>query len=265
MTKNSGFCPNFSGLAYTHDMPNRIAVIRLRCGLWSCDFCAKKNAQEWSHFLQARLKWIGHWHFITLTAHPHAHEDKKTLENIRTGIDLIFKRLRRIGKISYVRVFETHKSGAIHAHILISGLTDRIAVKTAKNGKTAYSLWRVPQAKARLWALKSVMKKMAHECGIGYMVDVQSFSQSQHAVRYMVKYLTKDSQRGITEKYVRRIATSQDIGSPKSDSQYTWRLTDKITPFDVINAQDVGRKIVDLSNGGHVVTLADFTDKTSYP
>jgi len=264
------FCNRFRGLAATTDIEGMYALIRLRCKQWDCVYCAKKNREMWFEHLIRRLPDVSHsWSFITLTAHSHAHASGKTLEACKRGIDLLLKRMRLLGKISYVRVYEHHKSGAIHAHLIVAGLPRRVCYavseKGCKRGQFARKWFVGDAAQASSWALKSWLKKSAVEVGMGYMVDVSHIDKDiQKAIKYILKYMTKSLQSGIDEKGLRRIATSQDVGSPKPGSELSWSLIDHITPMDLAIQARAGRQVYDLSTKRHV-TLDDFEDVRVYP
>lgn len=264
------FCRNMRGLAQTKDIEGILAVVRLRCKQWDCDYCAEKNRKQWIAHLAKTLPEISNsWAFITLTAHSHSHASGKTLEACQRGVDLLLKRMRHLGEISYVRVYENHKSGAIHAHLIVSGMPERVAwensKKTAKNGEKPIRRWFIKHDATHTWALKSWLKKGALEVGLGYMVDVQFIRKDTYqATMYILKYMYKDAQAGFDKKGLRRIAVSRDIGSPNYESEYTWTLLDHLTEHHVIFAMQQGLSVVDLS-AKHTVTRADFVDSPLYP
>lgn len=267
---NELYCTRFKGIAYTKDIPDKIALVRLRCKMWDCEYCSKKNRAIWFMHLQKRLPEISSdWHFVTLTAHSHSHESGKTLEACQRGVDLLLKRIRWLSKVSYVRVYEKHESGAIHAHLIIHGLPDRVYYEIAKNGGKKWSTglpsnWHAP-LKIHRWAIKSWLKKSSQEVGMGYIVDIQKIAGDVNkAINYVLKYMSKDLQSGFDKKGLRRIATSQDVGSPKPESEYTWHLTNHITPMDLALAARDKREIYDLSTN-HRVTLDDFEFVNVYP
>ena len=195
---NQSFCPRFKGIAYTTDIPNQLSLVRLRCKQWSCEYCAKKNRHIWYTHLAEALPKIGtNWDFVTLTAHSHSHAEHKTLQACQRGIDLMLKRIRQLCKISYVRVYEPHKTGEIHAHLIVSGLPTHVYWNYSKNGGKEWTVglskkWRLPE-KIHRWSIKSWLKKTAIDCGIGYMVDIQAMGGDvQKSINYVLKYMSKD-------------------------------------------------------------------------
>lgn len=256
-------CKRFKGIAITKDIPDMVAVVRLRCKMWDCEYCSKKNRHIWYAHLSERLPDVStNWYFITLTAHSHSHASGKTLEACQRGIDLLLKRLRHIAKVSYVRVFEKHKSGAIHAHLILSGIETRVYWRKTKNGGKS---WNFKPISNHSWSIKSWLKKQAIEVGLGYQVDCEHIGGDiQKTCNYILKYMTKDMQSGFDKKGLRRIACSQNIGTPKPESEYSWFLAEGITPRDLYLADREKRIVYDLS-AKHQVTLDDFEHVNIYP
>ena len=258
------------GLAQTKDMPGVLAIVRLRCKQWDCEYCADKNRKQWLAHLAKTLPQVSNsWAFITLTAHSHSHANNKTLDACQRGLNLMLKRMRHLSDISYVRVFEHHKSGAVHAHLLVSGLPERVAWvlsdKSARKGGEPIKKWFISHDAPNTWALKSWLKKSALACGLGYMVDVSYIRKDTYAAtNYILKYMYKGAQEGFGKSGLRRIATSRDIGSPKYESEFTWALLDHLEEKDIIFAAQNSLSVVDLT-AKHTVTLEDFTHSDIYP
>lgn len=206
------FCPNFDFIVWRYNRLNQVELTRLRCKSWSCDYCAKLNREMWRSHLKKRIgKMGGTWWFITITAHEGSRVSVLTLANLRRGLDLLFKRMRRVWeKIEYVRVFEVHKTGAFHAHLVISGLSDKVLYYHTRAGKRAF---RPSEHRGKeVWSLKTWFKKSCRAVKMGYMVDVQRMDSITKTVNYICKYITKSSQ-AFYEKGLRRIQTSQGIGA----------------------------------------------------
>jgi len=182
------------------------------------------------------------WWFVTLTAHEHLRDAARSLANIRDNLDRLFKRLRRIfERISYVRVYEVHKTGAFHAHLLIAGMSERVTVQKASNGVQMFRP-RPEGDRSRSWSIKTWFKKSARNMGMGYMVDVEKLDTHTTAVRYVLKYMTKEAQ-AFDEKFLRRIQVTQDIGSPARKPEAGWNPALFVTRWDV----PPGGVLVDLN------------------
>jgi len=204
-------CPNFSLIVWKKEV-GKIIMSRLRCKSWQCDYCAQKNREMWRSHLKKRIgRLAGEWWFITITAAEWYREQAKSLTNLRRGLDLLFKRIRRVfSKIEYVRVYEIHQKGAFHAHMVISGLSNRVAYYRARSGQPAFS--PATDRGVHVWSLKTWLSKTARSLKMGYMVDVQQVSGVAKVVNYICKYITKETQ-AFEVKGLRRIQASQGIGA----------------------------------------------------
>jgi len=227
------FCPFFSLIVYQENDSDKIPMKRLRCQSWQCAYCAKENRRLWAAHLRNRLpKVSSDWWFVTLTAHESLRTPENSLQNIRSNIDRLFKRLRRIyAKVQYVRVFEVHKLGAFHAHLLVSGMSRRLEIRTARNGQQYFRPLQEGQ-KARTWAIRTWWKKTARALGMGYMVDVQQGGTIKGAVAYIVKYLTKAAQ-DFTAKGLRRVQTTQQIGGLRQNGGGGWKVKARVFRTDI--------------------------------
>jgi len=236
-------CPNFSLLVWRVVDLKTVKMTRLRCKSWTCPYCNKKNRDEWSSHLKKRLPRVAvKWWFVTLTAHEKLRDAGQSLANIRDNIDRLFKRLRRIyERVSYVRVYEVHKTGAFHAHLLVAGMSARVLVQRASNGQTFYRP-KPAGTEGRSWSIQTWWKKTARNMGMGYMVDVSPLDTHTTAVRYVLKYMTKDAQ-GFECKNLRRIQVTTDIGSPGRNPEAGWNPALHVTRWDVPK----GGTLVDLN------------------
>lgn len=198
----------------------------------------------WRGWLNARIEALGGmWSFMTLTAHPSAHAHGWTLHNLRDAwkpvYDAIRWRYQRFKPIEYVRVFEKHKSGEYHIHVL----------------------WRLPQHPPyndREW-----LKATAAAHGLGWRVDWQGIDvggETTAIARYITKYMSKDAQ-GLMDmpKGLRRIQTSQGIGAlkpPPSDEE--WFVRSGIYPHDL----RLWETVRDVSTGYTIE--GDYFDEFNY-
>jgi len=256
-------CRNYIKVAYTSTSPKEALMTRLRCKKWSCDYCAEKNANIWRYWLIKRLPEVSdEWWFMTLTAPPDKRSTLESLSALRDNIDRLIKRMKRVfGEgIEYVRVFEKHPtSEAIHAHFIITGIAPYVAngcsVKLQPMALGVLSR----SARSGIWSVKTWLKKTCNEIGMGYIADVQRFTgDTKIAAFYVTKYLTKD-QQSINVAYLRHVQTTEAIGKPKFDAQYSWTPTSYITSrtFDAANT-----KITDLDTG--FVVDNDWWEHTSF-
>lgn len=140
------------------------------CGLKSCPTCAK--LKQLSHI--ARIAIVvrhhndKHWYFLTVTARAKYHKTKDIeggLKSLRHAWSIARKRINRRYKfVTWVKVFERHKSGMYHLHIII-GLDGKMSQR---------------------W-----IKQALFEGGAGYQVKLLPVDTDGHAIRYVAKYATK--------------------------------------------------------------------------
>ena len=240
-------------------------MTRLRCKQWTCDYCAVKNANMWKYWLIKRLPEVSpQWWLVTITAHPNTRSQTLSLENIRTKIDTLIKRVRRVFglPIEYVRVFEKHPSSqAIHAHLIMTGLTPYVV-----NG---YSVKHRPMSvgvitrKGRVgtWSVKTWFKKTCQELKMGMMADVQLITdQPERVAYYVTKYLTKDMQ-AFHVAHLRHVQVTSGIGKPQFEQSYTWEVASYITAYSFPEANT---RVTDIDTG-FVIDNNYWETKGFYP
>jgi len=242
-------CKRYKKVAFSTTGPKEAIFTRLRCKQWTCDYCADKNARTWQYWLIKRLPEVsGEWWLLTITAHRNTRSQALSLANIRTKIDTLIKRVKRVwgNDIEYVRVFEKHPSSeAIHAHLVISGLTPYVV-----NG---YSVKHRPMSIGVLtrtawngtWSVKTWFKKTCQDLKMGMQADVQLINDNpSRAAFYVTKYLTKD-QQAFHVAHLRHVQVTQGIGKPKFDSEYQWTPASYITTYTF----EAGTKVTDIDTG----------------
>lgn len=218
------FCPHFNMVAYKEVTPGQIVMFRLRCKSWQCDYCAKINRSEWMKHLRKMIpRTADNWWFVTVTAHEKTRSEEMSLNNIRSNMDRLFKRVRRVwSNVQYVRVYEKHKKGAYHAHMAVSGLTLRVQRYVTPNHMVTWRPAIQERNKGNI-SVRTWWRRTCRSLGMGYEVDVQEISEVGRVTQYLIKYLTKASQ-GYYAKGLRRIQTSQRLGSPRRASEDGWTV-----------------------------------------
>lgn len=221
-------CPNVRMLIKSRDyQPDRLTIARLRCKQWTCEFCAERNMNSWRRHLIKRFQddfKETSWCFMTLTAPPYLHgQPEKSVESFQRVWKRLYDLLRRLvgEKLSYVYMYEAHKSGTYHMHALVScgGFYDRSPVIYVwKNPLDHHPLQR--------W-LKDTLASLSG----AFIADVRriysrhGLSDSVSAVLYSIKYFAKAKSWVRFKKHARRIGVSQDIGGlPKTPKgEFTWK------------------------------------------
>jgi len=245
-------CKRYSRVFCAYDTDNRkIIVGRLRCKQWRCEHCAVENRKMWREFLNKRLPKIsGQWWLMTLTARGDTRGRLESYKQLQHGIDVLVKRFNRaFGKVAYVRVYERHPAGeALHAHFVITGLSDYIRVETSKNGRQKYTATNFRKGKRGYGALRTFAKKTAQRSGMGYIADCKRLQGAHNATRYVTDYMTKDMQ-DFEIKGLRHVQTSRKIGSPKPPkSEKSLYVGYRLTKSSLI----AGMAVVDLDTGERV-------------
>lgn len=259
------FCENFDGLAVIDgDEDTEMLVARLRCGMWSCDYCANKNRMIWrAHIIDRVNKLGGDWLFLTITAHRNAHKANKTVVNLKNAWKRLYDRLRykfKGQKLEYVWLYERHstmdnkgrKKSTFHVHALLRAYIDGRNVWNEARG-----FWY--HAPMHNW-----LKDNAAAVGAGFMCHASKIEDSNGGLvaAYITKYMTKAAQDlGKFPKRARRISVSRGFGSPKKqETGLHWEFRAHVLRGDV--ARHI--KTTDVTTGERV-TLAHFDDEELYP
>jgi len=256
------FCTHYPLCAYARVSAHRALFTRLRCGQWSCEYCARKNRDIWrAHLLDTLPRLSDHWWFITLTAHEWRRSAASSLANIRENLDKLFKRLRRIFKhVQYVRVYEKHPtSEARHAHLIACGLSPFLSKEVSRTNSIQFIPLLSRQSHRGTWTINTWFKKTARELGMGYQVKCKAIDNAQQSIGYVTKYLTKSFQ-DLHERGLRHVQTSREIGSPSPETVYSWKVVSFVSARDF----SPGDTVLDLQTG-ELLDSEYFEDHDYYP
>lgn len=264
LSKTKGLvCENFRGIVADTTDSRQWYMARVRCKMWSCELCSQINRSQWrAHIIDKinKIGTFGKWWFITVTAHRRAHKainQRSTLSNLQRGLKTLYDRLRReivagTEKLEYVRVYEHHKTGKIHAHLIVRGTF------TAQTGEL--------DKKGNDKGLTRWLKDNSAACGLGFQSSAKpirstSGVHSGFITSYVTKYMTKSAQGfKLFPKGLRRIQCSSAFGALKiPDSQYTWAMRSGIFEADVLK-----HHVLDV-NLNRDVTTDDFESSHVYP
>lgn len=262
------YCLRIKGVVYSDDFKRGYrTVVRLSCKMWGCPYCGPRNAIAWRAYLLDRFnKALSDeaWVFATITAHRKAHKTPKTsLLNLQQVWKRLYDRLKRRynGKLmQYVRVFEVHKSGRFHMHLLLN-----IGVYYDSREfsiRTPLDEYRHPDCK---W-----LRLACSELGGGWRVHMRRIWEARTrsanvgmVVGYVVKYLGKQLVDMDMPKHQRRIQTSRKIGSPATNAKGkgTWTHVREI-PLSMVKKAVI--PVFDLSTG-EILTTESFEGEAYYP
>lgn len=287
----TNYCPNFNALAVKKEYESQdIPFVRLRCGMWTCAYCAEKNRQIWRARIIHHIKNNLHkeWAWFTLTAHSKARGAYRSITNLRGAWDKLMKRMKRkYGDFDYVRIFERHADGSYHIHAIVSIYFDDIYYRVTRKGKNKgkkvpYSLW----LKYNAIELKTGMYTHAENFSAMFQ-SIDDFQQnsklneglSQYEIEegiralqaglvasYITKYATKLSPEFKTEiGRVRHLQTSQKWIRPEKESDEKWEMKFGIYRQDVIKALIETKQQYVQADTKYIVTIDDFIDTYIYP
>jgi hypothetical protein len=198
---------------------------------------------------------------VTVTARAKNHRFGTTLEAIIANWDKLLKRLKRQwGEFQYVRVYERHKSGEFHAHMLVSYYPSDSELKTSYRAIKGIERYRGSAHKE--------LKRHSWESGLGFIVDFSPIRHGdiedyKHKTNRIVAYVTKYMTKGLGDlpHGTRRVQTSRLIGTNKDmENNDVWILRHFIYETDI---DDMG-KILDVSRK-YDVTYDDFERAPVYP
>jgi len=249
------FCTNYPVVLTATDQQKKETYIhRARCKQWSCDYCSNVNRRLWMYRIGAEIEGDDkpdEWHFWTLTLHgrDHAGGAVHSLMVWRKHWDKFMKRVRRMSrgkKLRYVRVFEPHKSGVFHVHMLANYAPDDVVCHIEPDGREN---WRSQALTDHLSAL-----------GLGWRHDVRplkpfgDLSLAGTIASYLGKYLTKDIQSSVRRSLqiadmsrVRMIQTSLGWFKQCEDSvALDFYPTAPLSVEDVNRANRLGFDVYDL-------------------
>ncbi len=220
------------------------------CKMWSCESCGARKASQWiARIIQGIKYYGGQWFFMTITAHQKWRGQERSLENLRQGWRKLYNRfLRRFGKFHYIKIYEHHKDGSLHLHLL----TDLLLPYKQTWGKSKKTGKRIMVYKSKY------LKDTSAKCGMGYMCDYQPLASAGLAAWYVAKYLGKSIGVADFPANLRRIQASHKFHklppimtdeslsyvrvSNRTDmllKAYNLLRTEDILTYDAINEKDV--------------------------
>ena len=254
------YCPNFKAIAVEpqNNGENR-SIVRLRCKMWTCPYCAAKNRAIWRAKLIHHIAHSGNiWAWFTLTAHSKKRGAQKSIANLRAGWDKLIKRMKRkYGEFSYARIYEKHADGSYHIHAVASINFDDIRTRTSKDGSTTtYSLW---------------LAQTATELKLGFYthasnVETAFSAHSGFVASYITKYIVKlDTDTKNDFGRIRHIQVSQNwiIKPVIENNNERWLFKFGVYYDDVASAH--GKyKWYDLQTK-HIIDFEDFDETYIYP
>lgn len=160
---------NVPYLVGVNENERKTILTKAACKTWDCETCAARNARTWIACIINGVNSLGgKWSFLTVTAHRKM-RGKLSFKSIREGWKKLYNRIRekainQAQVIAYCKVWEQHKDGSVHLHILIN-----VCFGTK-------------------WA-----KDNAAECGLGFMADWHEVDNAGMVAGYIAKYTLKNA------------------------------------------------------------------------
>lgn len=214
------------------------SIIKTRCKLWTCPYCAEINAisayVRILNGLNELQKQGNELNFVTLTSHEKIRDFEQGYRVWQSAWRKLQERLRRRLKNSnsdcqFVYLFEAQKKGAFHVHMLVTG-----------------------ELQTRWW------KDNARQCGLGYQAKSEHVDNAGLATSYVVKYIAKNIGLEIPIPRLRRINFSRKFPvSPAFTSPDRWEIIDKKASIETIINQAWRLKNYDVLLNGEIVKELD--------
>jgi len=262
------YCKRLKGVLLSLDFrQGYISLVRVACKMWGCPCCGHNNAKAWrAYLLKTFNERFGHehWCFFTITANPgaHKHSAEMTIRNLQQVWKPLYDRLRRFynKRLEFIRIFEPHRSGRFHMHILINvGLEyDKVGF-VIKDKKDEF---RHPHCR--------FLRRAVCQLGGGNRVhirrvwdDASRTSNVGIVIGYILKYMGKQMADFEFPKHQRRVQTSRAIGSPKRNAKGhgVWQHKREISLTYMYQAD---RPIIDITTGERL-TERSFEGEHYYP
>lgn len=221
-------CKNVPMMVGRNDKLKASVFFRPRCKMWSCETCARINADLWTmratmgaqQFINAGIEMV----LVTVTAHE-KHTVSRAVEKLPDQWNKLRNRWQRAtSKPQYILVPEVGEKGHFHLHLITNGAL----------GKT----W---------W------KKNARSSGLGYMADESERNISASKTGFYVgKYLAKQLHNNQWKKGFHRVRTSQNWPQLDKLPQHPdWSFT------TIQRGESVHDTMELLSRNGFSIRLAD--------
>lgn len=252
------FCENFQAILIAVDGSQKL-ILRTRCKMWSCAFCAAVNRSMWQAKIISGIEALqGEWAWFTLTAHSKKRTPESSLGNLRGAWDRLMKRMKRnYGKFAYVRVYEEHKDGAYHLHAIANFKFEDIKIRVSRNGKkTPHSEW---------------MDGAAKDLKIGYYTHANNIPlDDEHHAGYVAAYVTKYIVKlSPTMKddlgRIRHIQTSRHFPAlERPEAGLDWQMKSGYYDEDFFKDMKDGIKVLDF-NTGEIISSDNFLGTYVYP
>lgn len=282
----SKYCSRYNGILVS----DKAKLFRGRCKMWDCKYCSRENKRAWRRAIKRAIEKDTElkksaWVMLTFTMPNWVHKDDNGIlvsaQIIKDNWNKLMMRIKKYysqrdklwakyngetykeQKLTYVRVLENHASGILHVHLLIN--LQLIEPELYMNPHRKDDI--------RLRWLKAYPDEsdlqVIETYGFGWLHHVLMLGDdSQYAVNYITKYLTKDDDTDKSVKFadilrktkIRRIQTSRNIKAPRSENTDTWTPRSHLNKDDFIDTESY--KDLNLRKD---ITYSDLDKHGIYP
>lgn len=208
------------------DEKNVVLFGKGTCQRWNCESCGARNAKRWiARIIKGCNTHADDWYFCTITADEKWRGKHSSLLNLRRNWPKLRKRLARLAKkhgvaLVYVRVWEAHKDGSFHMHLITNFPVEERWLKD--NSKTS---------------------------GMGYQAKSEKAKNPGQVAGYISKYMVKSLPNATHyPKGARRIEVSENwVRWNKKESEWDVCLTLGIAAMKRDTFKSKGYRVRDLS------------------
>jgi len=208
------YCPNWVRIIFKppEDASGTALLRRLPCGNWECPYCGPINRKRW---LLRLLKGFDgkRFMFLTITCRPNS-TPQSSLNDLKRTHERFVKRLKRVLRdedtLTYALVYEVHKSGVYHSHLIVSPVIEKLLRIENKNKTVTFTASDDGELQFVNW-----LKDTTANLGLGYMAHVEYRKNSRspkHAAMYALKYITMvEKNASKFPRHWRRVCVSRDV------------------------------------------------------
>jgi len=260
------YCTRINLALKAYEQGNAL-LYRPRCKQWSCGYCAKVNRDIWQARIMNEIAdgRCEQWYFWTLTLDGKDHNGNtiESLQKWRDVWDKLLKRIKRdLKKMRYVRIFETHKDGTLHVHMLTDLAYDDLIETKESDGRSNWT--------------SAKLQKHLTEVGLGWRHDIRPLDKVdtdksiKDVSKYVIKYMTKSIQSKVRKALsdagmsrVRMVQTSHKwFNETQLDQALLWTREPLFkSEFDNLPQ---GKLAKDISRD-RIIEEKDFYDSGTYP
>lgn len=234
------------------------------CKKWDCEDCAKTNVKRFMARVINGILTLGegnNWYLWTLTVSTRDRGFEPSIKAFREGYRKLYYELKneqkrqKWGDIHLIKVFEKHKDGTLHIHIISNLNLQSSKDSKVKGGyvfRDEYKVTRRNKSTGRNeeYYRSAWLEDKCKKSGLGYICEcrpLKAHDGKSHflVAGYVAKYLSK-SDLASYPKYFHRVEFSQNFPQLEKtlsgvvsffsvkqwnvDTENDWHMVDKMPP-----------------------------------